>query len=216
MRSVAGSFVPERAYSSRMEPKHFSLHRDWGESCAFLVALGLYCGVPNRYTFGGPEARLILGILLAVACGLSVVVTISGTRKGARVAMISVAAVFTLILLASLSQIVYLIVYQPGDIDAVKLLGSAFVIWISNVVVFAVLYREIGKDDFIFPEKPGVAARRLVFLDYFFLSFTTATAFSPTDTPPITTRARMLMLLESAISLGTIAIAAARAVNILG
>jgi hypothetical protein len=48
-----------------------------------------------------------------------------------------------------------------------------------------------------------------------FLSFTTATAFSPTDTPPLTTRARMFMMGESAISLMTIAIAAARAVNML-
>lgn len=199
-----------------MERKHLSLHRDWGESCAFLVVLGLYFGVPNRYTLGGPEVTHLLGILLAVACGLSVVLTITGSARGARIAMISVAAVLTLILFASLSNIVYLVVYQASGIDAVKLLGSAFVIWIANVVLFGVFYRWIGDEDFVFPEKAGVAARRLVFLDYLFLSFTTATAFSPTDTPPLTTRARMLMMLESAISLTTIAIAAARAINILG
>jgi uncharacterized membrane protein len=81
--------------------------------------------------------------------------------------------------------------------------------------LFGVIYRWIGEDDFIFPQKEGVAPKRLVFLDFLFLSFTTATAFSPTDTAPVSTHARMLMLLESAISLATIAIAAARAVNIL-
>ena len=199
-----------------MESSRRLLHRDWGESCAFLVVLGLYFGVPNRYTLGGPEVTLILGILLAVACGLSVVLTVTGAVRGARIAMISVATVLALILAASMSNIIYLVVYHASKIDAVKLLGSAFVIWISNVVLFGVFYRWIGNEDFVFPEKPGAAANRLVFLDYLFLSFTTATAFSPTDTPPLTTRARMLMMLESAISLTTIAIAAARAINILG
>ena len=60
-----------------MERKYRSLHRDWGESCAFLVVLGLYFGVPNRYTLGGPEVTLMLGILLAVACGLSIVLTVT-------------------------------------------------------------------------------------------------------------------------------------------
>ena len=199
-----------------MEHKRLSLHRDWGESCAFFFVLGLYFGVRNRYTLGGPEVTLLLGILLAAVCSLSIALTIVGTARGSRIAMISAAGVLTLILFGSLSNIVYLVVYHAAKIDAVKLLGSAFVIWVSNVVLFGVFYRWLGDDDFIFPEKAGVAARRLVFLDYVFLSFTTATAFSPTDTPPITTRARMLMMLESAISLVTIAIAAARAINILG
>ena len=199
-----------------MEHRRRSFHRDWGESCAFVFVLALYVGIPNRYTVGGPGVTLVLGIPLAMACVLSIVLTISGTRRGARIAMISVAAVLTLILFGSLSNIVYRVIFHASKIDGVKLLGSAFVIWISNVVLFGVFYRWIGQDDFIFPEKAGIAARPLVFLDYLFLSFTTATAFSPTDTPPVTTRARMLMMLESAISLTTIAIAAARAVNILG
>ncbi|MBV8283311.1 MAG: hypothetical protein JO190_11685 [Candidatus Eremiobacteraeota bacterium] len=171
--------------------------------------------MPNRYTLGGPEVSYALGILLAVACGLSIVFTFTGIERGTRAAMLSVAAVLTLILFASLSRLVYLVVFHAGEIDGVRLLGSALVIWIANVVSFAVFYRWIGADHFIFPQKDGVAPRRLVFLDFLFLSFTTATAFSPTDTAPITTEARMLMMLESTISLTTIAIAAARAVNIL-
>jgi hypothetical protein len=198
-----------------MKHQHDGLHRDWGESCAFLVVLGLYLGVPNRYTLGGAEISFVLSILLAAACGLSILVTIAGTRRGARIAMISVAAILALILSASLSRIIYLVVNHPSDIDGARLLSSALVIWVSNVVLFAVFYRWIGADDFLFPQAEGAAPRRLVFLDYLFLSFTTATAFSPTDTPPVTTSARMLMMLESVISLATIAIAAARAINIL-
>lgn len=53
------------------------------------------------------------------------------------------------------------------------------------------------------------------FLDYVFLAFTTATAFSPTDTSPLTTQARMCMMVEALVSLVVIAIAAARAINVL-
>jgi hypothetical protein len=53
------------------------------------------------------------------------------------------------------------------------------------------------------------------FLDYLYVAFTNATAFSPTDTMPLTRPAKMLMLAESLTSLGTIVIVGARAVNIL-
>jgi uncharacterized membrane protein len=95
------------------------------------------------------------------------------------------------------------------------LLESALVIWISNVIIFAIIYHWIGEREFAFPRAEGEAVKPMNFLDYFFLSFTTSTAFSPTDTSPLTTRARMFMMAESAISLLTIAVAAARAVNIL-
>jgi hypothetical protein len=198
-----------------MERKRTAWRRDWGESCAFLVVLALYLGVPNRYTLGGPTISLLLGILLAAVCGLSIVMTFAGSRRGTRIAMLWMAAILALILFASLSRIIYLVVFKASTIDGARLLASALVIWIANVVLFGVIYRWLGDDDFIFPEQPGAAPHRLVFLDFLFLSFTTATAFSPTDTPPLTTAARMLMMLESLISLATIAIAAARAINIL-
>jgi hypothetical protein len=53
------------------------------------------------------------------------------------------------------------------------------------------------------------------FIDYFYVSFTNAAAFSPTETMPLTPRVKMLMLIESAVSLMTLALVAARAVDIL-
>ena len=53
------------------------------------------------------------------------------------------------------------------------------------------------------------------FIDYVFLSFTNATAFSPTDTLPLTPQAKLLMMAEASVSLLTVALVAARAVNIL-
>jgi hypothetical protein len=57
---------------------------------------------------------------------------------------------------------------------------------------------------------------RPTYIDYLFLSFSTATAFSTTDTVPMKSRAKMLMMLEAAISLVTITAVASRAINILG
>jgi hypothetical protein len=55
-----------------------------------------------------------------------------------------------------------------------------------------------------------------VFVDYLFLGYCTATAFSPTDALPLTPRAKLLMMLESTISLMTIVVVVSRAINVLG
>lgn len=53
-------------------------------------------------------------------------------------------------------------------------------------------------------------------MDYLFLAYTTSAAFSPTDVLPLTARAKLLMMLESSISLATILVVVSRAINILG
>jgi uncharacterized membrane protein len=76
------------------------------------------------------------------------------------------------------------------------------------------------RPDWLFPQSgapddapPGW---RPTFVDYLFLAYSTATAFSPTDALPLTSRAKMLMMLESSISLSTLVVVASRAINILG
>jgi hypothetical protein len=114
----------------------------------------------------------------------------------------------------------------PGQ----TLLLDALNIWTTNVIAFALWFwgidrggpaskgvTSIGKDDFLFPQMTLDACKDWSpgFPDYLYLSFTNATAFSPTDTMPLSDRAKMLMMTESAISLLTLALVAARAVNIL-
>ena len=125
------------------------------------------------------------------------------------------ASVLAIGVLTSAIQVVDLILHRGSQIDGLALLETAFSIWVSNVAIFAIIYHWIGDGEFVFPSREGVPSAPLVFLDYLFLSFTTATAFSPTDTLPLSTRTRMLMMAESIISLTMIALAAARAVNIL-
>jgi hypothetical protein len=116
--------------------------------------------------------------------------------------------------------------------NAHSLLIDAINIWVTNVIAFSLWYWGIDRGgpagrglssyllpDFLFPQatmhderlrnwSPG-------FVDYLFLSFTNATAFSPTDTLPLSHRAKLLMMAQALVSLLTLALVAARAVNIL-
>lgn len=112
------------------------------------------------------------------------------------------------------------------------LLLDAVNIWLTNVVIFTLWFWSIDRSgaaatgadsecnmDFIFTQQQikGGEFRDWTpgFIDYFFLAFTNATAFSPADTFPLTHRAKLLMMAESATSLITIAVVASRAVGIL-
>ena len=113
------------------------------------------------------------------------------------------------------------------------LLLDALNIWATNVIVFSLWYWVLdrggpavdrtdhrGPSEFIFPQMtlaPGTTGADMKpgFVDYLFLSFNTSTAFSPTDTVPLTARMKLLMMFEATISLLTLALVAARAVNIL-
>lgn len=115
----------------------------------------------------------------------------------------------------------------PGE----SLLVDAMNIWATNVIAFALWFWNLDRGgpalchldasqagDFLFPQmtRPELSKNWIPgFMDYFYVSFTNATAFSPTDTMPLTVRVKMLMLIESAVSLMTLALVAARAVNIL-
>ena len=113
-----------------------------------------------------------------------------------------------------------------------SLLLDALNIWFTNVVIFALWYWNIDRDgpavrglvprskpDFLFPQMIGGGDEDPTwtpgFIDYLYVSFTNATAFSPTDTMPLSARGKLLMALEAFVSLLTVGLVAARAVNIL-
>ena len=113
-----------------------------------------------------------------------------------------------------------------------ELIMAAVQIWLTNVVIFALWYWELDQGgpgarrrdqrrhpDFLFPQltSPDLAKKgwRPQFLDYLYTSLTNATAFSPTDTLPLSLPAKSLMAVQSLASLITVALVAARAVNIL-
>jgi hypothetical protein len=134
--------------------------------------------------------------------------------------------------LTGLGSLIQEMVFQSKAIDGLTLLGSSVGTWITNVLIFALLYWQIDlggpearinnagrRPDWLFSQTgvPDVLPDwRPTFIDYLFLAYTTATAFSPTDTLPLTARAKVLLMLESAIAMTTVIVVASRAINILG
>ena len=121
---------------------------------------------------------------------------------------------------------------RGGETDATRLLLTGGAIWLTNVIVFALWYWDFDRGgpvqrmlatkpypDFQFPqmENPELAPKdwEPLFVDYFYTSFTNATAFSPTDVMPLSRWAKLTMLLQSALSILIVALVIARAVNIL-
>ena len=130
--------------------------------------------------------------------------------------------------------LIRLIITDPAATSqAPALLASGAAIWATNVIAFALWYWEFDRGgpvhrahatyrylDFLFPQMglpPGLADPDWEprFADYLYLSFTNATAFSPTDVMPLARWGKFTMLVQSAVSLALGALVIARAVNIL-
>ena len=149
-----------------------------------------------------------------------------------RMMIILLATAYVANTVAELADMIGVITLHPSGNNAFSLLSSSVAIWVANVLTFSLLYWQIDqggpharasaskvKPDWVFPQpaKPEDLSPdwRPLFLDYLYLGYNTATAFSPTDAMPLTRRAKMLMMTESTISLLTMVIVLSRAINIL-
>jgi hypothetical protein len=200
-----------------------------------VLAIALQLALPDRYAL---EPRYLLPILeVALLLGLVAVNPVRFQREHPAIRWSSL-ALTGLIGAANfgsiarlISQILHHQQNQPSNYAQV-LLGSGIAIWTTNMLVFAVFYWEFDRGgpfaraaarqpypDFLFPQMtdPSKAHEEWEprFVDYAYLSFTNSTAFSPTDTLPLASWAKLTMMVQSAVSLVTVALVAARAVNIL-
>lgn len=191
-------------------------HRDWGRAGSLFFCLLLFVSLRDRYSFASPEVSYALGLFVVVAFAYALYMAFVDRERENPWPMAVTSSILAALGVLSLAKILYLVLYQPTQIEAVRLIQTSLLIWVSNVVVFAIIYHLLGEREFAFPRAEGAPAnQRMNFLDYVFLSYTTATAFSPTDTSPLSTRARMCMMIEATVSLLAIVIAAARAINVL-
>jgi hypothetical protein len=146
--------------------------------------------------------------------------------------IILLAAAYVANTTAELADMIGVITLHPSGNNAFSLLSSSVAIWIANVLTFSLLFWQIDgggphgrandlsvKPEWAFPQSPTPEnpspGSRPLFLDYLYLGYNTATAFSPTDALPLTHRAKMLMMIESTISLLTMVIILSRAINII-
>jgi len=204
------------------------------EAIVIVIAIAALIAVlPRRYALM-PSWVAYLGVVFMIAPMLvgAVLKQTPVLRRAERVA--EFVAVLAGLSFNSLNLLIaaYNLVENPGKLEPVPLFYTSVGIWSGNVLIFTLLYwlidgggpdaRLSGKTkypDFVFPAMedsdhvpPGWQPD---IIDYLFLGFTTSTAFSPTEAMPMTSRAKLLMVVQSSISLITIAIVAARTINIL-
>jgi uncharacterized membrane protein len=212
-------------------PKH--IEPRWPAMIALLAVGGLRLALPHELSVGPDWLMLIVLTIL--------IVLYLGARQLKKIQLCLVLGYLQLALVtADLAFSLYLLIASlPAHTEApTVLLRSASALWITNIIVFASWYwrldaggpyardlRGVHTDGaFLFPQMTLSPENRTVmgedqwspgFVDYLFLAFNTSTAFSPTDSPVLTRWAKVLMMLQSLISFTTVALLAARAVNIL-
>jgi hypothetical protein len=201
---------------------------------AVLAAGGLRAVLPSQLRSG--DARWVF---IVVVAGLLVILIIGDPgridRDSASLRMLTgslIGLISVVNALAAVRLVAGIIGAASFSTDANVLLASGGAIWLSNVIAFGLWYWDLDRGGaaarargdgrqpaFIFPEMINV---QYVgddwypkFMDYFHLSFTTATAFSPTDVSAIRPWAKLMMMAEAAISLVVAILVVSRAVNIL-
>jgi uncharacterized membrane protein len=204
----------------------------WPVSLVVLVAIAMQLALPQRLAL--LPRFLLPALALALLIGLMSTNPKRISRHNPRLRAASMVLIAVLSVangISALRLIAGLIRGTEGQ-DAGPLLAIGGAIWLTNVIVFALWYWELDRGgpgarasghreypDFLFPQmdSPALAPEdwEPEFVDYFYLSFTNGTAFSPTDVMPLTRWTKMTMLAQSAISLSTVALVIARAVNIL-
>lgn len=221
------------AVRDKNDPDRWNPEPRWLAWVVVLALGGLYTALPSHLIIGPRWAFLIIVVALLIP---TIVSHFKQCQRLNRALGFLVTGVVTLGMIAS---VILLIQGLPEHREKpTELLLSAAALWATNVLVFALWYWRLdaggphGRDKrqghdkgaFLFPQmtlppdakvatKPAEWAPN--FLDYLFLAFNTSTAFSPTDVPVLTRWAKVLMMLQSLISLTVLVLLAARAVNIL-
>lgn len=218
-------------------------HR-WPAAIALLVALTLYALLPS--SFFPPLRYSVVGIGLVLLVAVLIVnpVRFHIHTKWSRGISVGQTLILLLANQVALVQLIYQLVEASKD-DGPLVLLAALQVWITNVIVFALLYWELDRGgpvartqlprnqlppaDFRFPQDEDhdaiteVATRSSAktnwtanFVDYLYFSGSNSMAFSPTDAMPLSTRAKGLMGLESFAGFVLLALVIARAVSLLG
>jgi uncharacterized membrane protein len=204
----------------------------WPALATVLAAIGLQLTLPERLTVG--PTYLVPALEGALLIGLSVATPRELEREHPRrralaiglIALVSAANIF------SLYELTHHLLHSKQPTNGHQLIIAGMLIWLTNFLIFALWYWELdrggpgkraaghdGPPDFLFPQMSDdrIEPRdwRPKFFDYLYVSLTNATAFSPTDTMPLSPMAKGVMGIQSVVSLVTLGLIISRAVNIL-
>jgi hypothetical protein len=203
----------------------------WGPQLVVAIAILVDLALPKKLTIGPTwllpsiEGLLLLGLAVGFAHpGLRR----TPLRRGVAIGLIGLVSLVNVV---SLALLIHYLLHGHAE-NGRDLVYSGVVLWTTNVLLFGLWYWELDRGgpieraggsclcpDFMFPQMtdPRWAPKDWMpgLVDYLYTSLTNATAFSPTDTMPLTMSAKWLMGAQSLVSLVTIGLVVARAVNIL-
>jgi hypothetical protein len=233
--------VPEKGLVSREELGESPL---W-PALAVLTAAALYATLPSKFVSGQATGLftavrwlvptltilLLIPLLLTVPRGRifeEAQAHAAGLRLTRRILSMSVLGLITLATAGSIALLVHFLL-NGASTQAPLLLRAGIHMWCMNVLLFGLWFWELDgggplarrqentRRDFVFPQETmeGGSAWQPHFLDYLYVAYTNATAFSPTDAMPLSIWAKILMMVQSAASLLVAILVVARAVNIL-
>ncbi len=225
--------LPRRRRRPKLFRKLDELSPYWGPQVVVLVAILLYLVLPRELTLG--PTWLFPSIEGALLVALAIVSPHPTMRHHPRRRQFAIGLIglVSAVNIVSLVRLCDHLINGHGVGNGRNLIASGAALWITNVLLFALWYWEIDRGgaadreaevecapDFMFPQM-GEGRRwaaegwKPSLVDYLYVSFTNATAFSPTDTMPLTPMAKWLMSAQALTSLVTVGLVVARAVNIL-
>ena len=214
------------AAPKRLEPR-------WPAMLALVAVGGLRLALPESLSVGPDWLLILVVVVLLIPTAWA---RLRGLDQLNQILGYLVTSIVTADMVWSLGLLVAAL---PSHKESPQdLLRSASALWITNILVFAIWYwrldaggprarelRGVHTDGaFLFPQmtlapdekrQMGEQCWSPGFVDYLFLAFNTSTAFSPTDSPVLSSWAKLLMMIQALISFATVALLAARAVNIL-
>jgi uncharacterized membrane protein len=205
----------------------------WPVALTILVVLVLLTVLPDRVRFAPVWVPYLLGVVILAAIAL---VPLTGGKRRALRTERFITLLFSLLVgVGTLAGLGYLIeeMFNPsGELNGLELFTSSIAVWVITILIFALVYWQSDQGgpemrrsdrrtppDWLFPQAELdhiLPHWQPTFVDYLFLSYTTATAFSPTDVAPLTARAKLMLMAQSLISLATILLVVARAINVIG
>jgi hypothetical protein len=203
----------------------------WPPATATIALLAMVALFPERYGLFPQWVRTPLWVL---AIGLIVLSTFAHTRPLLRRLEKRATALLLIVVtaaeMAGLARLVIMVFGRGVHVQGLPLLSTAITLWATNVVVFALWHWHLDqggperrlagtgtRPDLLFPQmisNPPDPGWTPGFFDYLFVAFNTSVAFSVTDTAPMTTRAKVIMMTQAAFSLVTMVVVVARAINL--
>ena len=204
----------------------------WPVAAAIVVAIALQVALPDQLVLQSRWLLPSLELALLVALIVANPTRFDRESRAQRAAGLTLTGLISLANAWSATLLVLGLVHGREGQDAAPLLASGAAIWLTNIIAFGLWYwqfdrggpsaraharRVIPDFQFVQMQNPELAPPEWEpeFVDYLYLSFTNATAFSPTDVMPLSRWTKLTMLAQSLVSLVTVALVIARAVNIL-